>query len=115
MTVRTHDRVGLPVPELRTVVDLFRPCGNVAFALKSASGILCVVTLSSDLGHDAKVLVESSTFLLVPENELVNGLGTDSEGTIATQDAGDLLRAPVLFDQGHDVGPLLVSELGSTA
>ena len=57
------------------------------------------------LGDDSQVLNESPSISLVLIDVLVDSLVTDGEGSVDSQVVGDLLWAPVLFQQSSDGFP----------
>ena len=65
VTVATDYRIAFPVPDACSVFNLLRSFLDHAFALQTAPGIMGIVAFSPSFGYDAKVFVESASFLLV--------------------------------------------------
>ena len=63
------------------------------------------------LGDDSLVLNENAAVSLVIVDVLVDGLVTDDKGSVNPEVVGDLLWAPVLFEQSDDVFPEVGGEV----
>ena len=67
------------------------------------------------LGDDSQVLNESASISLVLIDVLVDSLVTDGEGSVDSHVVGNLLWAPVLFQQSNDGFPEVRSQVEATS
>lgn len=112
--VITHDCIAFPVPQNRSGFDFWRSGGYMSFAWKYASGILCIVTLSTNLRHYAEVPVQSASTLFVGENKFVDCFVTHGKIMMMNQVISNLFRTPLALEQVNHQAPLVFSKLGST-
>lgn len=71
------------------------------------------IALPPSFGHDAKVLVERPSFLLVIKQIEIDRFMAHGKAEIRCNDIRHLLRAIVVLDQIKDDPPLILGEVGS--
>lgn len=109
--VTAHDRVGLPMAKLGTVLGARGPLIDCSFSFESASIIHASVTLSAVFWVDSEFLVESAASSPVPFDHSVDRGNTDRELVLDLKDLANLVWAPLFSKKGFYALPLGHREL----
>ncbi len=91
-------------------LNLGRALRDVALAPQHSPGILAVVALPALFWHDPHVPIEIATSFLVFENVPVDRFVADAADALLLKLEAALLGAPLSFQQGFDLMPLVGAE-----
>ena len=98
--------VGLPVSDAGAVVGRGGSVLDRPLSGQSSSRVVGAVSLTSQFGGAAQVLVDGATASFVSPDVTINGLVADLEDSVATEPSSDLLGAPVVLEQFLDEIPV---------
>jgi hypothetical protein len=90
---------------------LGRTLRDVALAPQHSPGILTVVALTALLWHETHIPIKITTSLLIFKDVPVDRFVTDAADTLLLKRLADLLGAPLAFQQGLDLMPLVRAKL----
>lgn len=113
--VGPDDRVALPVPDAQPRLHVLGALADVPLARQNAPVIDAAVTLARKLRDDPRVLPQRASELAITQDVAVDRAVTDVQLRPHAQHTGDLLRAPLLAQQGMDVAPVVRLEQGPAA
>ena len=82
----------------------------MALPPQHSPGILAVVAFPALLWHDPHVPIEIATTLLILKNVPVDRFVADAADAVLLEHVAELLGAPLSFQQGLDLMPLVGAE-----